>query len=405
MEKDQFLFLLPIIEIPVDAKALSDAFGSLFYSIYRRLKTHVQTGKPLILDIALACSHLDDHGTPSRAATYEETQLLVSGIYKLICVAAANELDSIEATDDIDPRVVLLAYSPESRSNIGSESGPKRSTDDGFGPVIDLDKFAKCKRDWQTIFSIKNEEGEDLLKSFLQSLPAPPKVERLSTGGTLTKRSNTNYQSNKTTNQRIHSVAVGGTFDHLHIGHKLLLTMTAFVLDQQRTSNEDSVERSITIGITGDELLKNKKYAEQLESWSRRQERAHEFLNSIIDFRPSPDTVKTEEKHGPGPNGHAVHVTLSKGLQLKYVEIWDPFGPTITDETISALVVSEETKSGGKAVNDKRIEKDWDPLKVFEVSVLDSLEGDQPIGQDGADAFKSKISSTEIRRAYSERET
>ena len=108
-----------------------------------------------------------------------------------------------------------------------------------------------------------------------------------------------------------------------------------------------------------------------------------------------------------GPNGHAVIVTLASGLQIKFVEIWDPFGPTITDKDISALIISAETRSGGKAVNDKRAEKGWPGLEVLEVDVLDSKDNVESAGQQAADKddFHSKLSSTEIRRKLSAKAT
>ena len=87
---------------------------------------------------------------------------------------------------------------------------------------------------------------------------------------------------------------------------------------------------------------------------------------------------------------------MSSGLTINYVEIFDAFGPTITDEKISALVISGETRSGGKAVNDRREEKGWAPLEVFEVDVLDAHD-ETGSGSAKAD-FQNKISSTEIRR-------
>lgn len=41
---------------------------------------------------------------------------------------------------------------------------------------------------------------------------------------------------------RFERVAVGGTFDHLHAGHKILLTMTALLS-----------EKSMVVGVTGKE--------------------------------------------------------------------------------------------------------------------------------------------------------
>ena len=43
------------------------------------------------------------------------------------------------------------------------------------------------------------------------------------------------------------SVAVGGTFDHLHIGHQMLLLYSAL-----------SASKKLIIGITSEEMLKKK---------------------------------------------------------------------------------------------------------------------------------------------------
>lgn len=39
------------------------------------------------------------------------------------------------------------------------------------------------------------------------------------------------------------------------------------------------------------------------------------------------------------------------------VTLHDPYGPTITDERLQCIVVSEETKKGADMINDKRLEK------------------------------------------------
>ena len=96
---------------------------------------------------------------------------------------------------------------------------------------------------------------------------------------------------------------------------------------------------------------------------------------------------------------------FNSSITINYVQILDPYGPTITDENISALVLSHETRSGGKAINEKRLEKGWRPLEVFEIDVLDvSRSGDDQKDSDTATAaFESKISSTEIRRRIHEK--
>ena len=74
------------------------------------------------------------------------------------------------------------------------------------------------------------------------------------------------------------------------------------------------------------------------------------------------------------------------------MEISDPYGPTVTEEDITALVVSKEKRSGGAMINNERAKKGWQGLEVFEVDVLQL--GDAP----EAENFASKISSTDIRR-------
>jgi phosphopantetheine adenylyltransferase len=84
-------------------------------------------------------------------------------------------------------------------------------------------------------------------------------------------------------------------------------------------------------------------------------------------------------------------------LALKHTEIQDPFGPTITDEQISALIISAETRSGGNAVNEKREARGWSALEVFEVDVLDGAsEGDSSNNGVKTD-FDNKLSSSAIR--------
>lgn len=141
------------------------------------------------------------------------------------------------------------------------------------------------------------------------------------------------------------SVAVGGTFDHLHWGHKLLLSMTAYTASER-----------VVVGVTGSELLVNKKYAEALDTYDMRVENVRKF----IDY-------------------------LRPGIPVDIYELRDMYGPTATVRELDALVVSEETKDGGGKVNQKRAELGFPALDIVQVGLITSEVSD-------------KLSSTELRK-------
>ncbi len=180
-----------------------------------------------------------------------------------------------------------------------------------------------------------------------------------------------------------------------------MLTATALLL--QPGSAVETAHRRLIVGITGDQLLKNKKYAEYLGSWIKRQGDVVGFLLSILYFARSSreEAIETLSLDEPIPNGRAIHTKLKNcSITIECVEIQDPFGPTITDESVTALVVSGETRAGGQAVNNKRTEKGWKPLEVFEVDVLEAEETGEEASK--TENFASKISSTAIRKRRAE---
>lgn len=144
-------------------------------------------------------------------------------------------------------------------------------------------------------------------------------------------------------------VAVGGTFDHLHDGHKILLTVSAFL-----------TSKTLIVGVTGAELLKNKKYAEYMQTYDQRVENVNSFIHSV-----KPSLIPT------------------------IYEINDVCGPTVQIEDINALVVSLESAKGGEYVNAKRRELGWKELDVYIIGV---------VGSDNESSFANKLSSTDYRR-------
>lgn len=389
-----FLLLLPPTPSPSSFTSLKAAYGETLVQVLKEVASaSSESTKAAVLEIALACPTLVDKLQANRSSIYEAAQKLVSTLYKLICVIAASEDINIEDSDGVDARVLIVAWSPDDDCQQASP----------YGPIITLPALAQSRRAWQYAFGVESEAGEAMVKAFVAAKGSGEDIARVNSGPVMTtsQGSATASDSSRTTTatasgERHLHVAVGGTFDHLHIGHKLLLTMTALAVDEA----ESNVERSMTVGITGDELLQKKKYAEVLESWAGRQRAVHAFLDSILDFNPSQKESTVSERNDSGANGHSVDITQSNGLTVKYTEISDPFGPTITEEQISALIISGETRAGGKAVNDKRKEKGWAELDVFEVDVLDAEE--ESSEGEAAEAtktenFASKISSTAIR--------
>lgn len=378
-----FLLLLPPVSSPSSHDALNQAYGDTLSQVLKEaLSASNETRDASVLEVALACPHLVDAIERPRRESYQATQSLVAGLYKLICIIAAKDKINIEDADGIDVRVILVAWSPDTA--ILRKRLP-------YGPVIDLKTLATCQRPWQYAFGVETEQGAAFVQAFVAAKNGSQHHHQHDDTRQVSAK------PEKATKTLYSHVAVGGTFDHIHLGHKLLLTMTLYAVDEQ---DQAANERSVVVGITGDELLKNKKYAEQLESWHERQQSSHRFLESLFDFSvPGSDEPVIKEVHAPGPNGHAVNIRYPCGLTLRYVEIADPFGPTITDEDISALILSGETRSGGQAVNDKRTEKGWKALDVYEVDVLDPEDGAPTSATQGS--FQSKISSTEIRRKLS----
>lgn len=150
-------------------------------------------------------------------------------------------------------------------------------------------------------------------------------------------------------------VALGGTFDHLHCGHKILLA-TASMLCNQR----------LIIGITDANLLETKRFQGQIQTFELRKQRVEAF------------------------------VALFKGnhqrVECEVVKLLDAFGPTVRDCNIQCIVVSGETKAGALQINARRRELGMQELEVQVIDMLVRNEDAQP-----EDEIADKISSTLIR--------
>lgn len=387
------LLLLPVYALPVERNDLWKQYQSAIEQTLEATKPSAETMARL--DVAL----LFVGGTDmQRSHVFSNVQTLLADVYTLICSIASRLKIDLDFEGGLDVRCFAI----DAPYNLASSD---HQPDHYNGPISTARALLSSRMPYEQNYCLET------IEKTTSRFPAQFRQQSMNSsswkvvGGASSDASNSEQQTISQTKADISSskthtrVAVGGTFDHLHIGHKLLLTATVLI------AQPGLVDREITIGITGDELLVNKKHAGVLESWDTRQQRCAEFVESILVFDANVSShrqvIKVDE---PGPNGKIVKVVYSSRstgkVTINYTQISDPFGPTITDESITALVISGETRAGGKAVNDKRIEKGWHALEVFEVDVLDAgaaaTDGDESSGTKST--FESKISSTEIRR-------
>ncbi|CAD5245299.1 phosphopantetheine adenylyltransferase [Thermococcus camini] len=142
--------------------------------------------------------------------------------------------------------------------------------------------------------------------------------------------------------KRYRKVVVGGTFDRLHLGHKALLRK-AF-----------EVGEYVYIGLTSDEMIRNKPYAEKILPYELR-------LRDLIKF--------FEVNGYSGYRVIKIHTAIGFAGEMKGLE---------------AIVVSEETYKGALVVNRAREENGLRPLDIVTIGLVRSSLG-------------SKISSSLIR--------
>ncbi|MFW9828938.1 MAG: pantetheine-phosphate adenylyltransferase [Candidatus Thorarchaeota archaeon] len=141
-------------------------------------------------------------------------------------------------------------------------------------------------------------------------------------------------------------VGLGGTFDHLHEGHKFLLKIAL------------SLSEFVEIGLTSQDLLKNKQFSSELEDYQTRKKYLENFLKSIADLR-----------------------------RINIVEIknWSDMDKYAQDPEYEGLVVSQETYENALKLNTNRERMGLKPLVLIVIPLI-------------KDENDKKISSTSIRK-------
>ncbi|MBD3351899.1 MAG: pantetheine-phosphate adenylyltransferase [Candidatus Lokiarchaeota archaeon] len=138
---------------------------------------------------------------------------------------------------------------------------------------------------------------------------------------------------------------IGGTFDHLHKGHKLLIK-TAFKLGKK-----------VVIGLTTEEMIKHKKFQNFIENYEKRKEN---LLSYIADLNP--DNLN----------------------RCDIIPLNDPFGPAISTPELEVHVSSEESYKMAMRINQIREENGLNKMILVIIPAVLNKDGD-------------KISSSDIR--------
>ncbi len=136
---------------------------------------------------------------------------------------------------------------------------------------------------------------------------------------------------------------MGGTFDHLHDGHKFLIK-TALLFSKK-----------IVIGLTTEDLLKKKKHAAKIENYKTREQNLKAFIDSI---------------------GHLNRVEI--------VPLNDPYGPPVHEPEYEGIIASQETYKNALKINEIRESKNFTPLIIIVIPMI-------------KDRNKNILSSTAIR--------
>lgn len=126
------------------------------------------------------------------------------------------------------------------------------------------------------------------------------------------------------------NVCLGGTFDGIHAGHKLLFGEATKICSQR-----------LVVGVTDANMIKSKTLWELIAPVDERITKVREYLNEV------------------NPN-----------LTYHVVPISDIYGPTIIEKDLDCIVVSQETIRGGQKINQARSEKGWPELKMHVVNLV-----------------------------------
>ncbi len=137
--------------------------------------------------------------------------------------------------------------------------------------------------------------------------------------------------------RRFKKVAVGGTFDELHRGHKALLCKSF------------EIGEKVVIGLSSDAFVLKMGKPHKTASYAERQKELETFLSD---------------------SGFA--------HRFEIVPLDDPYGQTMSLEGLEALVVSQETQKTAEKINEKRQKAGLSLLEIVTVNMIPA-ENQAPI--------------------------
>lgn len=154
----------------------------------------------------------------------------------------------------------------------------------------------------------------------------------------------------KQMDRRFSFVAVGGTFDEFHKGHIALLAKAFEVGDR------------VLIGLSSDEFAKKLKKPHMIADYEHRLKDLKEFL----------------EQRG-----------LAQRAQV--IRLDNVYGPTLSEGSTEALIVSRETEPTSAEINEKRRKRGLPQLEIVVIDMVPSQN-------------HAPVSTTRIRRGEIDRE-
>ncbi len=166
------------------------------------------------------------------------------------------------------------------------------------------------------------------------------------------------------------TAALGGSFDHLHDGHKDFILFAA------------SISKSLIIGVTDQHMVLKKPFSELIQP-------THVRKQAVLNFC----------------NQHEI--------KAKLITLNDPFGPTIEENTIEAVICTTDTLPGANKINEIRnklhlkelpihvhqLKKDKEGIATISAERIRTGEIDR-VGNVYASNFKTDLQLTETMREF-----